>query len=80
MKTEENGNDSIFLCRKALSPIKEIDELEVLERDTSLDREVFLQKSPRQSLIQPFQDPWNPPTIARPGICPNETTPQILHR
>ena len=40
MKAEGNENDSIFLCRKAvLSPIKELDELEVLERHTSLDRD-----------------------------------------
>jgi hypothetical protein len=33
IKTEENGNDSILLCRKALlSPIEELDEVEVLER------------------------------------------------
>jgi len=40
MKIEENGNDSILLCRKgSLSPIKELDEVEVLERHTSLDRD-----------------------------------------
>jgi hypothetical protein len=40
MKTEENGNDSIFLCRKGLlSPIKELDEVEVLERHTSVGRD-----------------------------------------
>jgi hypothetical protein len=40
MKTEGNENDSILLCRKAsLSPIKELDELEGLERHTSLDRD-----------------------------------------
>jgi hypothetical protein len=40
MKTEENGDDSNFLCRKAiLSPIRELDEPEVLERHTSLDRD-----------------------------------------
>jgi hypothetical protein len=40
MKAEGNENDSIFLCRKAvLSPIKELDELVVLERHTSLDRD-----------------------------------------
>ena len=37
MKTD---NDSILLCRKAiLSPIKELDELEVLERHMSLDHD-----------------------------------------
>jgi len=40
MKIEENGNDSILLCRKgSLSPIKELDEVGVLERHTSLDRD-----------------------------------------
>jgi hypothetical protein len=40
MKTEENGNDSILLCGKALlSPIKELDEVEILEKHTSLDRD-----------------------------------------
>ena len=40
MKAEGNENDSIFLCQKALlSPIEELDELEVLERHTSLDRD-----------------------------------------
>jgi hypothetical protein len=40
MKTEEDGNDSIFLCQKALlSPIKELDEPEVLERHALLDRD-----------------------------------------
>ena len=39
MKTEENGDDSIFLCRRALSPIKELDEDEDedIERRTSVD-------------------------------------------
>jgi hypothetical protein len=33
-------NDSILLCRKALlSPIKELDKLEVLERHRSVDRD-----------------------------------------
>jgi hypothetical protein len=55
-------NDSILLCGKALlSPIKELDEVEVLERHTSLHLTVTVgllaQKSPRQSLIPPFQDP-----------------------
>ena len=40
MKTEGNGDDSILLFRKALlSPIKELDELEVLERHTSPDHD-----------------------------------------
>jgi hypothetical protein len=40
MKTEDNGNDSILLFRKTLlSPIKELDEVEVLERHTSLDHD-----------------------------------------
>jgi hypothetical protein len=40
MKTEGNGNDSILLYPKALlSPIEELDELEVLERHASLDRD-----------------------------------------
>ncbi|KAF8502934.1 hypothetical protein F5888DRAFT_1125764 [Russula emetica] len=40
MKTEGNGNDSILLYPKALlSPIEELDEVEVLERHTSLDRD-----------------------------------------
>ena len=41
MKTEENGDDSIFLCQRALSPIKELDEDEDkdkdIERRTSVD-------------------------------------------
>ena len=40
MKTEGNGNDSILLCQKAsLSPIKELDEVEAMKRDASLDRD-----------------------------------------
>lgn len=40
VKTEENGDDPNFLCQKAiLSPIRELDEPEVLERHTSLDRD-----------------------------------------
>ena len=73
MKSEGNGNDSILLHQKALlSPIEELDELDGLERHTSLDRDgkSSCAKSPGLSPIPPFQDPWYPTTIASLGICP----------
>ena len=76
IKTEENGNDPILPCRKAsLSPIKESDELEDLERRTSLDRDSgsSCAKVARQSLIQ-----WHISRI--PGIRRlSQFVPRKLH-
>jgi hypothetical protein len=38
-----------------------------------------VQKSPRHSLIPPFQVPWYLAMIAGLGVCPNETIP-LMHR
>jgi hypothetical protein len=52
MKAEENGNDSILLCRKALlSPIKGLDEVEVHHLTVTVG--LLAQEWPRQSLIDP---------------------------
>ena len=75
MNTEGNGNDSVLQSRKALlSPIKELNELEVLERHKSLDGDSGSScAEATKTVADPtFQDPWYPTTIASLGVCPNE--------
>jgi len=83
MKTGGNGNDSILLYRKALlSPIKELDELEVLERHKSLaidgDSESSCAAVAKTVADPTFQDPWYPTTIASINWAneTSETTPR----
>jgi hypothetical protein len=84
-KTEGNENDSILLCRKA--PLSQINSRNWMNlkfwRDIhhlTVTVSLFAQKSPRQSLISPFQDPWCPTSIASFVVCPNETTPSMHHQ
>jgi hypothetical protein len=60
-------------CRRSRKFWKDIHHLTVTVS-------LLAQKSPRQSLIPPFQDSWYPTTIAILGICSNETAPPMHRR
>jgi len=78
MKTEENGSDSILLCWKGLlSPIKELGEVEVLERHTSVNRDGG---SSCAEVARTVADPTFPVSVVSDGdrnlgVCPNEIIP-----